>query len=1088
MIDTELKDAGARRAIVEDLDTCILVEAGAGSGKTRSLVERMVSLITENKCAVENIAAVTFTRKAAAELNGRFQLALEKALAAEADGTKKERPNRALKELNRCFVGTIHSFCAVLLRERPIEAGLDPDFVEMEELEDRLLREQVWEDYLIGLQAQNPQALEELNKIGVDARDLKGCFDTLSAYPEVEPVREPAPPPELEGVRKELDSLLSLAADLLPHTVPAKGWDGLQSLLRKALRWRGVFGFDDDLRLLSLLNALDRKLDSRSITLNRWPNADNAKTMLAAFTAFRKDSLAPALRAWREHRHARLVDFVLPAVELYRRRRMERSRLNFQDLLMNTADLLRQNPEVRRCLQQRYSRLLVDELQDTDPIQAEIMFYLTGRDVEEKDWRRLVPIPGSLFVVGDPKQAIYRFRRADIDTYNEVKRLIAGSGGKVLHLTTNFRSVHALGEWVNPVFKTLLPEDATPYQAAFAGMDTVRDSGGGAAAGIRTVNIPKFKWNNQDEIARTDAARIAAWIRCALDGGVKLTRTAEEIEAGLTENPVPGDFIILLRYKDNMDLYARALEERRIPFCIAGGGGFSNSAETAELLKVLGTLLDPDDPVRLAAVLRGGLFGLSDKQLWRFRQAGGRFSFLEAVPDGLSPGDREHFDWAFGSLRRFYAWTQSLPASAALENIIRELGVVPYALTGELGKSRAGHLIQCLEYAAAAERRGTASFSSLVDYLTILADSGVEEEINIVPGKEDVVRLMNLHKAKGLEAPVVFLANPGKNVKFGPAVHIQRSGDAPRGYFVIEKRKGYASETLGQPLNWEDLSAVEQRYQDAEETRLLYVAATRARNLLVVSTYPEKPEKSPWHTLSPHLTDVPELEAPEDTVAAASEAGIELTADDLAAARESFLGPGSPVCVPSYAAASVTSLVKEGAEAPPWKGTGRGKSWGIAVHRVLEACARKTPANLDLFIENVLAEEGRHPSEKDEVSALIGDILDSPLWRRMLRSKKWYAEVPFAVKTDGEEFSPKTAAGETFISGVIDLVFQEDDGWVIVDYKTDTVENEAALDKLIQFYTPQVEMYRKLWENITNGKVYETGLYFTHLKRWVVVE
>ncbi|MEW6171728.1 MAG: PD-(D/E)XK nuclease family protein [Bacillota bacterium] len=317
-------------------------------------------------------------------------------------------------------------------------------------------------------------------------------------------------------------------------------------------------------------------------------------------------------------------------------------------------------------------------------------------------------------------------------------------------------------------------------------------------------------------------------------------------------------------------------------------------------------------------------------------------------------------------------------------------------------------------------------------------------------------------------------------------MYIKRSGEAPWGYFVIEKRKEYASETLGQPLDWEELSAVEQRYQDAEEMRLLYVAATRARNLLVVSTYPAKPEASPWHTLSPHLTGVPELETPEDAAEAAAEAGIDLTAEELAAAREGFLGPGSPVCTPSYAAASVTSLTKEGAQVPPWSATGRGKSWGIAVHRVLEACARKTPANLNLFIENVLAEEGRHPSEKDEVSALINEILDSPLWQRMLRSKKWFAELPFAVKTDGEGLNTG-AAGETIISGVIDLVFEEDDGWVIVDYKTDTVENEEELDKLIQYYTPQVEMYRKLWENITNGKVYETGLYYTHLKQWVVV-
>jgi len=500
------KDSKARRAIVEDLDTCLLVEAGAGSGKTYSLVERMVALVKENKCTVDKMAAVTFTRKAAAELKGRFQFALEKALARESSQDKKERLNQALNELDRCFLGTIHSFCATLLRERPIEAGLDPDFVEIKELEDALLCKRVWNDYLLRMQVEDPQTLEALLKIDVQPENLNDCYKTLSEYPEVELVRKEAPAPELEPVRVELNKLLDWAENLLPFIVPDKGWDALQLLLRRGLGWRRVFGLEDNITLLRLLVIMDKQ---GSVTQNRWHSKEDAKTAQSVFSQFREEYISPSLRAWREYRHKQLLDFVLPAVELYNKRRAERSKLNFQDLLMKVAALLNGNPEVRHYFQERYTHLLVDEFQDTDPIQAEIMFYLAGREVYEQDWRKLIPRPGALFVVGDPKQSIYRFRRADIDIYNEVKRLVSLSGGKVLHLTSNFRSVQAIGDWVNPVFRSLLPGEATSFQAAFTSLDTVRPNGQGKAFGLRAIRIPKVRGNNQSEIALIDARRIA---------------------------------------------------------------------------------------------------------------------------------------------------------------------------------------------------------------------------------------------------------------------------------------------------------------------------------------------------------------------------------------------------------------------------------------------------------------------------------------------------------------------------------------------------------------------------------------------------
>ena len=1077
MSDTCLKDNDARRSIVEDLDTCLLVEAGAGSGKTHSLVERMVALVRENRCTVDRLAAVTFTRKAAAELKGRFQLALEKALDAEAGHDRKERLGCAIGDLDRCFLGTIHSFCAALLRERPVEAGLDPAFEELDEMADMLLRDRAWEEYLFRIRLENPAALAKLAEIDVEPGDLKDFYLVLAAYPEVEVARQAAPPPDLGPVRAELNKLLDLAEKLLPANVPPKGWDKLQVLLRRALWRRRVVGIDDGLMLLRLLVIMDK---NAAHTKNRWRHKDDAETTQKAFDNFIKDYVAPTLRSWREHRHGILAEFVLPAVDYCCNLRLEQTKLNYQDLLLLTAGLLRENPEVRRYFQGRYTHLLVDEFQDTDPVQAEIMFLLAGEDMQEKDWRRLEPRSGALFVVGDPKQSIYRFRRADIDTYSEVKSLITRKGGRVLHLTTNFRSVRDIADWVNPVFQPLLPGVATHCQAAFAPLDPVRSAGDGTACGLSIITLPKASRHNQAAIARADAKRIAGWVRWALDGNITLARANGELEAGLTGAPRPGDFLILLRYKANLDVYARALEKRGIPFQITGGDGFAQSTELAEVLSVLKSIIDPGDPVRLVAALRGGLFGLSDSLLYRFKVAGGQFSFTTEIPAELSPQDSEILNWAFGRLQLFWQYTLELPAVAALEKIVAELGLIPHALTGELGKSRSGHLFQAQELLAAAG--GVTSFARLVEHLGLLAESGVEEEINVIPWEENAVRLMNLHKAKGLEAPVVFLANPGKNTAWPPTAHIRRAGGSPRGYFLVQKSKGHVAEILGQPLDWDTHATAEQEYQDAEETRLLYVAATRARNLLVVSVYPDKLELSPWHPLSAHLAGALELEAGVSHVPAAGPDGLAVSGEALAAARASFPGPACALSAPSYAVAPVTALARPD-DLPAAKGNGQGMSWGRVIHRVLAAYAGPTLAAPTLFITRVLAEEGRDQKELGKVLDLVDRVLKSDLGRRMLLSRRRLTEVPFACQAGAGEFG---CLRETVITGAIDLVFLEDDGWVLVDYKTDRAGEDELAD-LVCYYAPQVDMYRKCWEGLTGEQVSEAGLYLTWLNRWIVI-
>jgi len=1072
-----LKDEQARQAIINDLDRCLMVEAGAGSGKTRSLVQRMVALIKEGKCQVDTMAAITFTRKAAAELKERFQLSLEEAFSKETDPQRKERLNRALSQLERCFLGTIHSFCAALLRERPIEAGVDPTFEELDDLDDALLRRRAWDEYLLDVQVSKPEALAELEKIGCEPADLVNFFEKILTYPDVEIVQETVPEPDLSQVKAELICFLDWAETLLPAHVPSKGWDDLQELINRGNRYRRNFDLNDPLQLIRLLNQLDRK---PRVVKSRWDNKDTAECVETAFYNLKDSFLLPALQQWREYCHYRLVSFVLPAVDHYQKLKAEKAKLNYDDLLLRTASLLKENPEVRRYFQNRFTHLLVDEFQDTDPIQAEIMFYLTGEELTERDWRQLTPTPGSLFVVGDPKQFIYRFRRADIDIYNEVKRLLQNRGGKVLTLTTNFRSVEAVGSWINGVFKGVFPEEADQYQAAFAPLNTVRDNGVGCLSGVRVFTLPKVERHRVREIVELNAKQIARFIERGLNGCYKLCRTPEERKKGLTEKPQPGDFMILLRYKDYIDVYAKALEERNIPYQIAGGSGLTRSQEMRDLLNVFQAVLNQEDPVLLLAVLRSQFFGVSDYTLWKLKKAGGCFHIDARIPSSLDPQSREILNDSFERLRRYRSWVQELPASAAAANIISDLGAIPYAVVGQQGKARAGYLVQSLELLASAERRGIASFSELVSYLETLMEKGIEEEIDLYPGDENAVRLMNLHKAKGLEAPVVILANPGQNVDIAPSQHISREGDYPKGYFLIEKRKQYTTEILGQPLDWDNYCRKEDEYLKAEENRLLYVAATRAKNLLVVSTYPEKPQASPWSLFNEHLTDVPVLDDEE------SSGMINLTAKkpslklvSLNEARSRFFNKDTTIKQPSYHNVAVTDVVKSGKAFPKRADTGRGFSWGRVIHRLLESTIKKERGNLDLLIENLLIEEGRPSEEKEEVLKYVRGIMQSQFWERVLKSSRRFVEVPFTQKT--KDLLP----GEAFVSGVIDLVFQEEKGWVIVDYKTDTVNGEDELFQLVDYYAPQLDLYRRFWEDITGEKVVETGFYFTSVNKYI---
>jgi len=1143
-------DEAARRRITTDLDTTFLVEAGAGSGKTKSLVDRMIALIATGRATIQTQAAVTFTRKAAAELRARFQVALERSLGGDLPGEEgrswapdeKSRLKAALDDLEQGFIGTIHSFCAGLLRQRPVECGVDPEFIEMEEIDDAVFRESCWHDFLADARQRCGDVLEGLDDVGLCPADLRDAFDVLATYPEVDAQPGRKDLPDLSSARNALEDFLRKAEAAVPELCPQDGWDDLQRKIRRLLNRRERLGFADPALLMETLELLEGSPD---FTQKRWRSKDEVLGLVADLEALQVATIAPALQAWREYRHDKALAYLIPALEYYDGRRQARARLNFGDQLQLTASLLKNNPEVRKYFQGRIRRLLVDEFQDTDPIQAEILFYLTGTDVAEKDWTKLRPAPGSLFLVGDPKQSIYRFRRADIATYNLAKDIIIRGGGEVLDLTANFRSLSCIGAFVNRVFAPdeagngVFPPVPTATQARYAPLVTNRPDCGSAARGIFRIVVPRELRHSEKPMARNDAAVISEFIDRAINGALEV----QEPGPDRRERPRPArpeDFLILFRYKKNMDIYARSLEAKGIPYEISGSDAFSASPDIAAIVVLLQALLDPADPVHVVAALRGIFFGVSDQQLLDYRSAGGTLDDSDAgAMAGASQGPVRG---ALTCLKDWRVWTRTYPPSVALEMVLEASGLPGYLISTDMGSSRAGDVLKLVEIVRSLESEGITSFADVTDFIGDPDRLETVEEMSLKPGRRDAVRLMNLHKAKGLEAPFVWLANPAGMKDRDPDKHIIRMTDRtgqgthlvagrPRGYFVFKKRLGFGFKLLSQPVGWAGVLGHAVSYRDAEEDRLMYVASTRAKDMLVISSYQgDLGAKKAWRTLDAKLEGVPVLEPLRDTRRAVEPpAGRPVTPAEIAAAEKRRQEKKGAVSRAQYRQETVTSIARAEFSAEIWSAGGLGREWGTAVHALLNALGRARsphastsvaggltidPERLVQMAGNALVSTGLGREAAGDLAALVTAIIRSDFWMRAMAAKQRYFEIPFSVRVEaGDPYyaeltkaAPLVAlAGHRpvavvddapiFLSGAVDLLFEEEDGWVIADYKTDRLPGvlsgedpevrEKALEILVDHYKPQVLLYTRFWSKITGEKVKESGLYFTALDRWV---
>ncbi len=1032
-------DQAARDMVRDRLDVNLLVEAGAGSGKTECLAQRMAAGVLAGKYQVESMAAVTFTRKAAAELRARFQSTLERSVAAERDPARRQRAQEALHHLERLFAGTIHAFCAHLLRERPVEAGVAPGFTELDELAQADQRRRAWREYLDQERGRGSTTLHELIEAGVRPVDLDEAFEVVTDYAEVEFPTGAAPRPDPARARAALERLWAGLQAMLGGDVPRESTCKVQERMREFAGRRRVAALEDPRDLAALLAMWEKP---PRIVQKWWPG--NGKAAAAKidglFREFHQVAL-PFLEAWYAYVYRLAVTLLDEGRRFAAEARRRAVQLNYGDLLVYAARLLREQPDVRAALQAKYRWLFVDEFQDTDPIQAEVVLLLAGAPSAERDWTRVPLRPGGLFVVGDPKQSIYRFRRADIDVYQQVRRRIEDTGGRVVSLTACFRSVPALCEWANAAFAALFPAEATPQQPGFAGLVAARRDRG-AAHGVRVIDVPATAATN-DTAAEYDAEVIARFIRAELDA----------------RRRTPGDFLILTRTRRALPIYTRALERLRLPVEVSGGAAFARSDAVTGLAHLLCALTDPDDGPAVVGVLRGPLFGLSDAALFRHREAGGGFLLTAPDLDAVAGPVGE----ALRAMRRMYDWTRRRPAPAAVERVLEATGLLAMSAARSPGGAEAGDLLHAVDRI----RQVTEDGGTLADAAEALIDdlsSPDVESVPIEPGRRDVVRVMNLHKAKGLEARVVFLADPLRGWMDSIKSRVVRDGSGARGYFQLARDRGRGQTPLARPEGWAQHEAEERAYQEAELRRLVYVAATRARDLLVVSR-PVKPSRRsrPWELLEPYLIEVPRLTVPPVAMPLPL-ARPDLSGSARAAAEGARQARLAALRVPAWQVESVTGTAHRAApyghplQAGRTREPDTGMAWGSLIHFLLEHAlpGPRDRAHLERLANWFAFDTPELQRVIPEALDTVERVMAADFWREALEAEERAVEVPFAVSVPAPDGPPR------LLHGVVDLAYRTASGWTLIDYKTDQLT--AGLEALVARYAPQIQAYAEHWQ------------------------
>lgn len=982
-------DAEARARAAGDLETCFLVEAGAGTGKTTLLVERVLSALRQG-VPLTRLVLITFTDASAADLRYRLRRKLEE-LEPRPDWARG-----ALGAIDQAEISTIHALAAALLREWPVAAGLSPSFAILDEVERRSLLERVWEDWLAGDGGRLRQilagaglgtgSLGDLRETAVAQADLildGGLTSTPAAYPDEADFWAQA--------REGLNRLRELRLEIRD---PADA--GYRESLRLEAEWAALGELTDAVGRQYLLQAARISAGGAQRSWHDPSAGREHKTILK--------SLREALADYRERYGAALAAEVLEHLRafliVWGQEKRRRGRVDFHDLLWKARDLLRDNPAIRQGLQGRFRQLLVDEFQDTDPLQVELVFYLAESFPAARNWQEVRLKPGKLLLVGDPKQSIYRFRRADIEIFEAVREQLAVQG-QVLAIQRNYRSRPGVLTWVNQVFSQLIqPPPDGRYQPHYLPLYPAPE---------RAAEYPAVwylaaegEYERRAEARRVEAEAVAASVLA--------------LHLGREPWPVPlplGSIAVLLPNLSNLGLYQRAFRRRGLPVLVPGGRAFYRETEVQAVLSVLRAVDRPDAAPGVVGALRSAVLAVPDEDLVRYRLSGGELNPLATLGPEATPA----LAGALTLLAELHSGRQGRSPAETLEALLAATGF---------------RLVLAAEYPEGLEhlfRLGTlarrfASLRELVGYLSRQQEGrGVEKPEEGLSESPEAVRFITVHGSKGLEFEAVFLADLGAGLSGSQPLLIDREA----GRVELRLADGY------QTGGYEVLKAWEARRQEAEHRRLFYVAATRAREHLVITRFPSDRLGGFERLLDGlELPEAPKLPWPR---------WLELETPVL---------PGtSPVAYPPTAVGSP----------PAWPvdvEVSRGVHFGLALHAVL----REIPFAADRELRHRLCQREWMREGLEGTSAAlevaVEKVLDQPVLRRAAEAQRVWREAPYTRRTE-----------EGYEEGRVDLLFEEEEELVVVDFKT------GEPGELWGKYAAQGERYAQSLGEITGRRVRE---------------
>src|SRR6058998_1111702 len=1107
-----MRDEQARFLAATTFDRNVVVTASAGTGKTTLLITRLMHLLVKSPEAIplSQVVALTFMNKAATEIKIRLRECLESVLAPDDSPAARElwdryhlsaadlrtryhfsadelqdRVEAALGELENSQIGTIHSFAAHLLRLYPLEAGVDPRFTPDEEFvfDDFFTRE--WREWLDGeLGGAGPR--QERWKRVLRGTDLAGLELFAKAL-----VNDLIPLDSLKdqvggGLASTLRSWLERKQQRAGELLSASREGGkkprqIETLLAAADRLfgrvlsggpAGIAELDAELRTL-----LEQK-DGGAKPPAGWSEEEfedaanlvrTAKAVLASDHAFFRD----------------LLGLLEPFAAQCRQRFLDAGYVRFDGLLARARDLLKTHPQVRARLKRLFKAILVDEFQDTDPVQYEILLFLAEHeDRLAEAWPNVRLHPGKLFIVGDPKQSIFAFRRADIEAFQRVRQMVEDQDGLPLTLTRNFRSHGTILTAVNQVFERLIRE-RPGLQPRYDPLEPDPDRKTGAQTqGVELRLVASASRDEEraslsaEEGVEAEAEAVARWLKHEVIGEEVL------IERDGRRRPIdPGDVALLFRTFTQSWEYLGALRRHGLPYVAEGERHFYQRQEVIDLVNLVCCIQNPHDQVALLGLLRSAVGALTDREVMEL-VAQGPLDYRGNGPSGLDAHPKA------AHLRRLYAALASLhrdcplrPLPDALDLIFERLPVLELAAASSHGEQAVANLWKVRALADDLVAQPGMTLAGFVELLKArLADPPDESESGLAEeASREAVRIMSVHKAKGLEFPIVILVGLQAGTK-PPYEPIQVQQDWSTG--VLGLRLGDRC-TLGGVYVAEKLEA----RLEAERRRLLYVGMTRAKERLVLSGALTR-RQSPGNFLA--------LLKEEVGVGGAPLVGPPPTlADDLitktvipagvgkrggggrkkkdAAPRRALKGFEARWSAREdrWAQCRQRSLYLTPSSLPhPLQGAPQGlpqttssalaSAIGGLVHRALEDWSYRDA------VEVLLEQLDRHaarwlPDEfkgnRDEILGEAREVLQAfaraDAYGELKEATILGREVPFLMPWPGP---PPVSTSPALMEGRIDLIYKKDGAVWLAHYKTDRV-TEPDVAERAEFYREQARIY-----------------------------